>query len=111
VEFGQGADRLIINGAELNGAIRDSDANLTIDVTNGRIILTGSDSLGLTDATFNDGAVLEIQIDTDSRSGAFIDASGAVTFARLGPFGEPWRIGREYSGLHADHRRYADDCR
>lgn len=82
VEFGQGADQLIINGAELNGAIRDSDANLTIDVTNGRIILTGSDNLGLTDATFNDGAVLEIQIDTANRTGAFVDASGAVTFAQ-----------------------------
>jgi hypothetical protein len=81
VVFGGGADRLIINGAELNGAIRDSDANLTIDVTNGRIILTGTDSVALTDATFNDGGVLEIQIDTADQPAAFVNASGAVTFA------------------------------
>jgi len=82
VAFGAGADRLIINGAELNGAIGDSDANLMVDVTNGRIILTGADSLALTDATFNDGGVLEIQIDTANRTGAFVDASGGVTFAQ-----------------------------
>ncbi len=81
ISFGIGQDVLIVNGAEINGAISDSDANLTIDVTNGRIILGGDDSLGLTDAIFNDGGVLEIQISTANRTGAFFDASGTVSFA------------------------------
>lgn len=81
VDFGDGADRLVINGAELTGAIRDSDANLTIDVTNGKIVLSGTDSLSVTEANFNDGAVLEIQIDTSERSAAFFNASGTINFA------------------------------
>ncbi len=85
VSFGAGNDQLIINGAELIGSINastevTSDANLTIDVTNGRIILSGENSVGITDATFNDGGVLEIRIDTANRSGAFLDASGSITF-------------------------------
>ncbi len=81
VSFGDGADRLVINGAELNGEISDSDANLTIDVTNGRIILTGESSVGVTSAAFHDGGVLEIRIDTADRTGAFINASGDISFA------------------------------
>ena len=81
IRFGLGADRLIVDGAQISGAITDADANLTIDVTNGRIILTGTDSVSLSDASFNDGAVLEIEIDTATRTGAFMNASGAVTFA------------------------------
>lgn len=80
VEFGLGADRLTINGAELRGAITDADANLTIDVTNGQILLTGTDTLALTDATFGDGATLQIEIDTTTTNNAFIQASGSVTF-------------------------------
>jgi uncharacterized protein with beta-barrel porin domain len=82
VSFGLGADRLIINGATINGAISDQDADLTIDVTNGRLILTGADSLSLSDASFNDQAVLEIRIDTVNRQGAFVNASGAINFAQ-----------------------------
>lgn len=81
VFFGDGADRLILNGASITGSISDSDANLVIDVTNGRIVLSGTESLNLTDATFNDGGQLEIEIDTTARTGAFVNASGAVTFA------------------------------
>ncbi|MCP2670405.1 autotransporter outer membrane beta-barrel domain-containing protein [Maricaulaceae bacterium EIL42A08] len=81
ISFGIGADRLIVDGAQINGAVNDADANLTIDVTNGRIILGGEDSIALTDATFNDGGILEIRIETASRTGAFFDASGAVSFA------------------------------
>jgi uncharacterized protein with beta-barrel porin domain len=81
VSFGLGNDQLIINGAELNGSLSNGDANLTIDVTNGRIILSGNDSVDITQATFNDGGVLEIRIDTSDRTGAFIDATGDVTFA------------------------------
>ena len=81
VFFGDGNDQLILNGASITGSISDSDANLVIDVTNGRIVLSGTESLNLTDATFNEGGQLEIEIDTTARTGAFVNASGAVTFA------------------------------
>ena len=81
VSFGAGADRLILNGASITGAVDDSDGRLTVEVTDGRITLSGQDSLALTEAVFNDGGSLQIQIDTDQRNGAFISASGTVTFA------------------------------
>jgi len=80
VSFGAGADRLIIDGATLNGAITDSDADLVVDVANGTLTLTGSDTLSLTDATFRDGGVLELRVDTTARTAAFVDASGTVSF-------------------------------
>jgi len=81
VAFGDGADQLILSGASISGSITDSDADLVIDVTNGRIVLSGSESLNLTDATFGEGGQLEIQISAVEREGAFVNASGAVTFA------------------------------
>lgn len=81
IAFGAGADRLILNGAEIVGAISDSDANLTIDVSNGRIVLQGEESLNLTDAFFRDGGELQIVVSTTDRTGAFVSASGQVSFA------------------------------
>lgn len=81
IAFGDGADRLVIDGATLNGAISDSDADLVVDVSNGRLILTGSDTLNLSEANFAEGGVLELQVDTTGRTAAFINASGDVTFA------------------------------
>ena len=79
--FGDGVDRLILNGASLSGAINDSDGQLTVEVTDGRITLSGQDSLELTEALFNEGGGLQIQIDTDQRNGAFISASNSIVFA------------------------------
>ena len=81
VAFGDGLDRLVLNGATISGSINDSDGQLTVEVTDGRIALSGEESLTLTEAVFNNGGSLEIQIDTNERSGAFIDASDTVTFA------------------------------
>ena len=79
VAFGDGADQLIIDGATLSGAVTDSDGRLVVDVKNGRLLLQGSDSLRLTDASFGQDGVLEIRVDR-TRSTAFIDASGQVSF-------------------------------
>lgn len=81
VSFGAGLDRLILDGASISGGISDSDGQLSIEVTDGRITLSGTESLDITDATFNDGGSLEILIDTNQRSGAFITAQDAITFA------------------------------
>ncbi|MCR9128133.1 MAG: autotransporter domain-containing protein [Alphaproteobacteria bacterium] len=81
VRFGAGVDRLILNGASITGAINDSDGQLTLEVTDGRITLSGEESLRLTEALFNDGGNLDIVIDVDQRPDAFMIASGGITFA------------------------------
>ncbi|MGX6647943.1 autotransporter outer membrane beta-barrel domain-containing protein [Maricaulaceae bacterium MS644] len=80
VRFGEGADRLVINGGSLSGSISDSGGDLVVDVSNGTLVLTGSDALNLTEANFGDGGVLELQVDTTARAAAFLNASGAVRF-------------------------------
>lgn len=80
ISFGLGADILIINNGTLNGAISDADGDLVLDVTNGQIGLTGSDALALRDAVFRNGGVLEVVIDTEDRTNAFVNATGDVTF-------------------------------
>ncbi|WBQ11591.1 autotransporter outer membrane beta-barrel domain-containing protein [Hyphomonadaceae bacterium ML37] len=80
VEFGGGNDRLVINGAEMIGAIANSGGELNVEVTDGRITLTGDNAVELTNAVFNSGAVLNLRIDSDGRTDAFINASGEVSF-------------------------------
>ncbi|WP_306016600.1 autotransporter outer membrane beta-barrel domain-containing protein [Oceanicaulis sp. MMSF_3324] len=80
IAFGLGADTLVINNASLNGAISDADGDLVLDVANGQIGLTGSDALALRDAIFRNDGVLEVVIDTEGRSNAFLNATGDVTF-------------------------------
>ncbi|PWE17283.1 hypothetical protein DDZ18_06230 [Marinicauda salina] len=78
--FGDGADLLVIDGADINGGLADSDGQLVIDLANGRIGFTGSDTLEITEAVFRDGATLDITVDDTTRVGAFIEASGAIEF-------------------------------
>lgn len=80
VEFGAGADRLVLNNASITGGITDSDGDLTIDVTNGTITLTGNDSLNLRDAIFREGGVLQIEVNAFDREAAFVNASGDLVF-------------------------------
>jgi uncharacterized protein with beta-barrel porin domain len=80
ISFGLGADVLVINNGSLNGAISDADGDLVLDVTNGQIGLTGADALTLRDAVFRNGGVLEVVIDTEDRTNAFLNASGDVSF-------------------------------
>ncbi len=81
--FGDGADLLTIdNGAELTGALHDSDGMLTLDIRNGLLALGSSTSLDLTNAIFGADARLQMTL-TDSATGiigATFNASGDVTF-------------------------------
>lgn len=92
VLFGNGQDTLVIdNGAELTGAIHDSDGQLVLDVRNGLLALGAGTDLTLTSATFGDNARLQLSIDpgaAGSIQSASFNASGAVTFlsgARIAP--------------------------
>lgn len=80
VSFGGGNDTLVINGARLTGAISNGGGELNVSVTDGRITLTGENAVELTNAVFNSGAVLDLRIDSEGRTDAFINASGDVSF-------------------------------
>jgi len=80
VFFGEGSDRLIINGAELNGAISSKSGDLTIEVTDGRLEMSGADSLNVREALFNSGGVLDITIDRSGRDNAFMIATDSIRF-------------------------------
>ncbi|MCH8489498.1 MAG: autotransporter domain-containing protein [Oceanicaulis sp.] len=80
VHFGDGNDTLVINNARLTGAITNGGGELDVSVTDGRITLTGENAVELTNAVFNSGAVLDLRIDSEDRTDAFINASGDVSF-------------------------------
>lgn len=80
VNFGDGNDTLVINNARLTGAITNGGGELNVSVTDGRITLTGENVVELTNAVFNSGAVLDLRIDSEGRTDAFINASGEVSF-------------------------------
>ncbi|MFP4518129.1 MAG: autotransporter domain-containing protein [Oceanicaulis sp.] len=79
VDFGDGDDALVIENAVLTGGLTNS-GGLTVDVSDGRLVLTGEDTLELSEAMFGDGAVLELEVSTTDRAAAFLSASGDVTF-------------------------------
>ncbi|MGJ3233368.1 MAG: autotransporter domain-containing protein [Oceanicaulis sp.] len=86
VSFGGGSNRLIINNATLTGAVTNTgDASngggLTLDVADGRLVLTGDGTLSLTEANFGEGGVLELEVDSTQRADAFLRASGDINFA------------------------------
>lgn len=79
VDFGAGENRLIVENATLTGGVTNSGA-LTLDVADGRLVLTGDKTLDLTEATFASGGVLEVEVNSTDRAAAFVNASGDVTF-------------------------------
>jgi uncharacterized protein with beta-barrel porin domain len=90
--FGDGDDLLVIdNGAELSGALFDTDGMLTLDVRDGLLALGSDTNLALTTATFGSNGRLQLTIDPGNGGGiesATFNASGAVTFldgARIAP--------------------------
>ncbi len=83
IVFGDGADLLTVDGgAELTGAISDSDGLLTLDVRDGLLALGSGTNLSLTDATFGANSRLQMTL-ADSANGiigATFNASGDVVF-------------------------------
>ncbi|MEQ8405388.1 MAG: autotransporter domain-containing protein [Oceanicaulis sp.] len=84
VSFGDGFNELIIENAVLTGAVTNTGSGatggLTLDVADGRLVLTGDGTLSLTEANFADGGVLELEVDSTDRADAFLTASGDITF-------------------------------
>jgi uncharacterized protein with beta-barrel porin domain len=83
VVFGDGADLLTIDGgAELTGALFDSDGLLTLDVRDGLLALGSDTDLALTDATFGTNSRLQLTLANSASGivGATFNASGTVNF-------------------------------
>ena len=84
VSFGDGADVLTIDGgAELTGALSDSDGMLVMDVRDGLLALGSDTALNLTSASFGPAARLQLTLANSSTGiiGATFNASGVVSFA------------------------------
>ncbi|VAV93833.1 hypothetical protein MNBD_ALPHA06-425, partial [hydrothermal vent metagenome] len=92
VLFGDGDDLLLIdNGAELTGALFDSDGQLELDIRDGLLALGSDTTLSLNSASFGAASRLQLTIDPTGTGGvqsATFNASGSVNFltgARIAP--------------------------
>ncbi len=82
LSFGAGADSLLIDGgADLRGALSDSDGLLTIDLRKGRLELTNADTLSLTSLSVAADGVLAVTLDPTRATQDTLDVSGAATLA------------------------------
>lgn len=82
MEFGAGADNLVIDGAaQVAGAVRDSDGRLGLDLRNGRLTVANRETIRLT--SFNLGGQGVLGVTVDPQAGAFtrFDVAGAATVA------------------------------
>jgi|GEM_PF-3705749 len=78
LSFGSGMDTLIIdNGAEFTGRVTDSDGSLDIQVLNGSLNFSSTQTLNLTSAFFSSNA--ELGVSVFEGTATHLNASGAVT--------------------------------
>lgn len=81
IAFGAGADSMVINnGGVFNGALSDTDGQLSLNVNNGSLNL-GGQALNITSASLGANGNLGIVLTGDAADSTLITASGAVTFA------------------------------
>ncbi|PHS21864.1 MAG: hypothetical protein COA84_14575 [Robiginitomaculum sp.] len=109
IVFGDGADLLTVDGgAEVTGALYDSDGLLTLDIRDGTLALGSGTTLSLTDATFGADALLQMTLSGSANGiiGATFDATGSVVFvdgATIAPILDGLiGDGGAFSFLHAD---------
>jgi len=82
MEFGAGADTLLIDGgAQVAGALRDSDGRLGLDLRNGRLTVANVETIRLT--SFNLGGQGVLGVAVDPKAGAFtrFEVAGGATLA------------------------------
>jgi hypothetical protein len=81
IQFGDGADLLEVSGgATVQGALLDSDGDLTVNVADGTLEVTNRNAAEISEATFGDGSRLIFRVDPDGQFASRINASGTVTF-------------------------------
>ncbi|HEX8569951.1 MAG TPA: autotransporter outer membrane beta-barrel domain-containing protein [Caulobacteraceae bacterium] len=82
VSFGLGADRLIIDGgAQMRGAVSDSDGLLSVEVRKGSVEFTNTQPLQLTTLDVAQAGQLVVTLDPATAATPVLQVSGAANFA------------------------------
>lgn len=82
LEFGAGADALVIDGAaQASGALRDSDGRLSLDLRNGRLAVANRETIRLTGFNLGAQGVLAVTVDPQANAFTRFDVAGAATVA------------------------------
>jgi hypothetical protein len=80
ISFGAGADQFTIDGGALyEGILSDGDDDLTLDIINGTLHLTGG-AVTISDANFGADSILGVTLSGDVLDPPVITALGTVTF-------------------------------
>ena len=80
--FGNGADSLLIDGgADAQGAVTDTDGQLSVVVGEGRLAITNPQPLQLTSLSLGAKSVLAVTIDPANQGATRLQVSGAATIA------------------------------
>lgn len=81
MSFGAGADSLVVDGgATATGRIVDTDGRLTVDLRDGRLAVTNTETVNLTGLTVGAKGVLAVSIDPTA-TGPRLAVAGAATVA------------------------------
>jgi outer membrane autotransporter protein len=80
--FGAGADSLVIDGAATaTGRLTDTDGLLSLDVRNGRLAVTNTETIQVSSLNLGEKGVLAVAIDPVAGTATRINVSGAATVA------------------------------
>jgi outer membrane autotransporter protein len=80
--FGAGADTLVLDGgASAAGRLTDTDGRLTLDIRQGRLSVTNTDTVQLTTLSVGAKGVLAVNIDPAANTGTAFKVSGVASLA------------------------------
>ncbi|MDB5468024.1 MAG: autotransporter, partial [Phenylobacterium sp.] len=80
--FGAGADTLVLaGGASATGRLTDTDGRLTLDIREGRLSVTNTDTVQLTTLSIGAKGVLAVNIDPAANTGTSFKVSGVASLA------------------------------
>ncbi|RAK59044.1 autotransporter domain-containing protein [Phenylobacterium hankyongense] len=80
--FGAGADTLVLDGgASATGRLTDTDGRLTLDIREGRLSVTNTDTVQLTTLSVGAKGVLAVNIDPAANTGTAFKVSGVASLA------------------------------
>ncbi|MCW5723779.1 MAG: autotransporter outer membrane beta-barrel domain-containing protein [Maricaulaceae bacterium] len=107
IDFGTGADRLLISGTgHVHAALRTADNDLAIEMDGGSLEILNRSTANIRTANFGDGSRLIFRVDTAEPGVPLLDASETITFesgSRVSAsLSNLIGMGAEYIVLHAN---------